>query len=83
MPTTVSSGVVLTQQANGNYALALLLTVITNTSAVFTIPPMLKWLAKFTSDVELDIAALIAKLVSVLHMRTHAHTPCATPAATL
>ena len=43
MPTTVSSGVVLTQQANGNYALALLLTVITNTTAVFTIPPMLKW----------------------------------------
>eukprot|EP00729_Bicosta_minor_P005400 gene5400-26487_t len=62
MPTTVSSGVVLTQQANGNYALALLLTVITNTTAVFTIPPMLKWLAKFTSEVELDVGALIAKL---------------------
>eukprot|EP00041_Stephanoeca_diplocostata_P031946 m.1006833 g.1006833 ORF g.1006833 m.1006833 type:complete len:60 (+) comp24056_c1_seq17:705-884(+) len=29
MPTTISSGIILTQQANGNYALAVLLTVTT------------------------------------------------------
>ena len=47
MPTTVSSGIVLTQQAQGNDALALLLTVVTNSLAVFTVPPMLDWLVEF------------------------------------
>ena len=61
-PTTVSSGVVLTQQANGNYALALMLTVVTNICATFTIPPMLSWLGDVSDEVSLDVASLILKL---------------------
>eukprot|EP00039_Didymoeca_costata_P006648 m.92099 g.92099 ORF g.92099 m.92099 type:complete len:406 (-) comp13337_c0_seq2:909-2126(-) len=62
MPTTISSGVVLTQQMNGNFALALFLTVVTNTIGVFTVPPMLGWLIEFESEVSLDIGGLVAKL---------------------
>jgi predicted Na+-dependent transporter len=49
-------------QADGNYALAVLLTVVTNTLAVFTIPGMLAWLADF-DGVSLDVAELMLKLV--------------------
>ena len=38
MPTTLSSGIALTQQARGNVALALLLTVSTNLLGIFTVP---------------------------------------------
>lgn len=38
MPTTLSSGVILTRLANGNFALALLLTVVTNLAAILLIP---------------------------------------------
>ncbi|KAI8472893.1 MAG: putative sodium bile acid cotransporter [Monoraphidium minutum] len=41
MPTALSSGVTLTQALGGNVALALLLTVATNTLGVFTMPLML------------------------------------------
>lgn len=49
-------------QANGNYALAVLLTVVTNMVASFTIPGMLSWLADF-DGVTLDVADLVLKLV--------------------
>jgi len=53
-PTTSSSGVVMVQSAHGNWTLSLLLTVFTSILAIFTIPPMLLWLATFeTSDVSL------------------------------
>ena len=38
MPTTLSSGVILTRAAKGNFALALLLTVATNLAAILLIP---------------------------------------------
>jgi hypothetical protein len=38
MPTTLSSGVILTRAANGNDTLALLLTVVTNLAAIVIIP---------------------------------------------
>ena len=38
MPTTLSSGVILTRAAKGNFALALLLTVVTNLAAILLIP---------------------------------------------
>ncbi|EIE25220.1 hypothetical protein COCSUDRAFT_46640 [Coccomyxa subellipsoidea C-169] len=44
MPTTLSSGVSLTQAFGGNAALALLLTVGTNLVGIFTMPFMLCWL---------------------------------------
>lgn len=68
MPATVSSSVVLTQQAGGNGTLALLLVIITNLSAVFLIPPMLLWLAEFNnaSGVSLNIGSTILKLVETI-----------------
>ncbi|GLI65334.1 hypothetical protein VaNZ11_008880, partial [Volvox africanus] len=43
MPTTLSSGVALTQVLGGNTALALLLTITTNMTSVFTLPFVLPW----------------------------------------
>jgi sodium/bile acid cotransporter 7 len=62
MPTTVSSGIVLTQQANGNYAVALFLTVASIIIAPFTIPLMLAWRADLGEGVELDAEAMIIKM---------------------
>ncbi|EFJ43689.1 hypothetical protein VOLCADRAFT_106693 [Volvox carteri f. nagariensis] len=46
MPTTLSSGVALTQVLGGNTALALLLTISTNMASVFTLPFVLPWAMK-------------------------------------
>ncbi|KXZ50123.1 hypothetical protein GPECTOR_18g97 [Gonium pectorale] len=46
MPTTLSSGVALTQVLGGNTALALLLTISTNLVSVFTLPLLLPWALK-------------------------------------
>lgn len=43
MPTTLSSGVVMTNASGGNMAHALLITIIASTCAVFTIPIVLSW----------------------------------------
>lgn len=43
MPTTLTSGVVMTNAAGGNMAHALLITIIASTCAVFTIPIVLSW----------------------------------------
>ncbi|PNH11225.1 putative sodium/metabolite cotransporter BASS4, chloroplastic [Tetrabaena socialis] len=43
MPTTLSSGVALTQVLGGSTALALLLTIASNLASVFTLPFLLPW----------------------------------------
>lgn len=50
MPTTLSSGVVMTGSAGGNMAHALLITIIANSLAIFTIPLTLGLLLLFTGD---------------------------------
>jgi len=47
MPTTLSSGVVLTREANGNFALALLLTTVTNLLSIVIIPFVVQLLVIF------------------------------------
>ncbi|SFM96324.1 bile acid:sodium symporter [Thermodesulforhabdus norvegica] len=42
MPTTLSSGVVMTKASGGNAATALIITVLANFLAIFTVPPYLK-----------------------------------------
>jgi len=42
VPTTLTSGVTLVMQANGNYALALMITVTSNVLGVITLPFVLK-----------------------------------------
>ena len=67
MPTTISSAIVLTQQARANSTIALLLSIITNVSSVFTIPPMLDWIGQFktstASNIHFNIATVIVLLV--------------------
>ena len=62
MPTTLSSGIALTTQARGNVALALLLTVTTNTIGIFTVPFMLALLLGSIGQVELSGVDLLVKL---------------------
>jgi sodium/bile acid cotransporter 7 len=64
MPTTLTSGVVMTQQAGGHYGVALLLCSISNTVGIFTIPPMMQWLGDFGGGgVHFNIVDMIAKLI--------------------
>ncbi len=62
MPTTLSSGIALTNQARGNVALALLLTVLTNIAGIFTVPFVLAQLLETLGQVELSAAELLKKL---------------------
>lgn len=62
MPTTLSSGIALTGQARGNVALALLLTVLTNTVGIFTVPFVLQRLLASLGRVELSAVDLLLKL---------------------
>ena len=50
MPTTLSSGVVMTAAAGGSMAHALVITVVANSLAIFTIPITLAWLLSLTGD---------------------------------
>lgn len=69
MPTTLSSGVVMTGSAGGNMAHALLVTIIANTLAVFTIPLTLGFLLSLSGESrtimidQLPIMLKITKLV--------------------
>ena len=62
MPTTLSSGIVLTRQAGGNVALAHLLTVVTNTAGILTVPFVLAYLLGAIGHVELSATELLLKL---------------------
>ncbi len=62
VPTTLSSGIALTTQARGNMALALLLTVLTNTLGIFTVPFVLERLLEATGKVELSGGELFMDL---------------------
>ena len=62
MPTTLSSGLSLVQQAKGNAALALLITVGTNVVGVFVSPLILSGLLSSGHSLHIDPAPLLAKL---------------------
>ena len=62
MPTTLSSGIALTNQARGNIALALMLTVLTNTIGIFTVPFVLAQLLGAIGQIELSAGDLLVKL---------------------
>lgn len=50
MPSTLSSGVVMTGASGGNMAHALLVTILANSLAVITIPLVLGWLLSFAGE---------------------------------
>ncbi len=65
MPSTLSSGVVMTGGAGGNSAHALLVTIIANALAVFTIPVVLSLLLSTTGDartIVIDKTAIMIKI---------------------
>jgi sodium/bile acid cotransporter 7 len=65
MPTTLSSGVVMTGAAGGNMAHALVITILANGLAVFTIPVALSLLLNLVGGnavVSIDKAAIVMKL---------------------
>ncbi len=66
MPTTLSSGVVMTGAAGGNMAHALFVTIISNFIGIFSIPFILSWLLLFlnqTNGLTIDQSAIIIKLI--------------------
>ena len=65
MPTTLSSGVILTRDAKGNVALALMLTVASNLSAIAIIPFSLGLVFSSAGDLEVSIdpVPMIVKLL--------------------
>lgn len=65
MPSTLSSGVVMTGSAGGNMAHALLITILANSLAMFTIPPTLDILLGAGGNVRLiafDGVAIMTKI---------------------
>jgi sodium/bile acid cotransporter 7 len=65
MPTTLSSGVVMTGAAGGNMAQALVITILAHGLAVFTIPVMLSLLLRLVGGsavVYIDKSAIMIKL---------------------
>ncbi|KAI5078212.1 hypothetical protein GOP47_0005883 [Adiantum capillus-veneris] len=63
MPTTLSSGVLLTQAAGANTALALSLTLISNLLGIFTMPVMISKLVAPNLGFSLPAGSLIKSLV--------------------
>jgi len=61
-PTTAAMGIVLTEQAEGNVALAIGFTVFSRVAVFFT-PLYLEWLMSSSADTNFDVAELGFKLV--------------------
>lgn len=69
MPSTLSSGVVMTHSAGGNMAHALFVTIVANTLAVFTIPVVLSWLLAITGadhTIDIDKTAIMLKIATLV-----------------
>jgi sodium/bile acid cotransporter 7 len=71
MPTTLSSGVSLTQAVGGNTALALLLTILTNVLGIFTMPFLLSaLLGSGSGAVRLEPLPLLLQLLRTILLPT-------------
>ena len=69
MPTTLSSGVVMTGAAGGNMANALMITLLANFSAIFTVPVVLTFLvgdAAGAAGVLINKTALMVKMAKLV-----------------
>jgi sodium/bile acid cotransporter 7 len=66
VPTTLTTGVILTAQAGGNAALTLLLVIITNVLGVFTIPYALSAVFGSAAGLALDPAPMLAGLAKTI-----------------
>lgn len=69
MPSTLSSGVVMTGAAGGNMAHALLITILANILAVFTVPFVLSLLLNYNGDsrvIEIDQLTIMIKIATLV-----------------
>ncbi len=69
MPSTLSTGVVMTQASGGNMAHALFITILANTLAVFTIPLVLSLMLVTLGDVrsiQIDKVAIMLKIAGLV-----------------
>jgi sodium/bile acid cotransporter 7 len=69
MPTTLSSGVVMTGAAGGNMAHALVITILSSGLAVFSIPLVLSFLLNLVSgktDISFDKTAMMLKITGLV-----------------
>jgi len=69
MPTTLSSGVVMTKVAGGNMAHALVITILSNGLAVFSIPLVLSFLLNLVggkTDIAFDRTAMMLKITGLV-----------------
>ncbi|MFH2091760.1 MAG: bile acid:sodium symporter [Pseudomonadota bacterium] len=69
MPSTLSSGVVMTGTAGGNMAHALFVTILSNLIAIFSIPVILGFLLNFLhqeKSLDIDQLSIILKLILVV-----------------
>ena len=66
MPTTLSTGVILTQQVGGNAALALLLLVATNVLGVFTLPYAIQTVFGVAGAASVDPLPLVHSLAHTM-----------------
>lgn len=69
MPTTLSSGIVMTGKAGGNMAHALFITIFSNVIAVFSIPLVLSWLLSgfFESqNIDINQIAIMMRLCTLV-----------------
>ncbi len=66
MPTTLSSGIVMTKAAGGNMAHALFITILSNFIGIFTIPIILPWLLSFldqNKELLIDQGSILFRLI--------------------
>jgi len=69
MPTTLSSGVVMTREAGGNMAHALFITIVSNTISFISIPFFLSLLLAFSfesQNVQIDQVAIVVRLFALV-----------------
>eukprot|EP01024_Parvocaulis_polyphysoides_P049046 TRINITY_DN471_c0_g1_i1.p1 TRINITY_DN471_c0_g1~~TRINITY_DN471_c0_g1_i1.p1 ORF type:complete len:429 (+),score=39.89 TRINITY_DN471_c0_g1_i1:121-1407(+) len=67
VPTTLTSGATLAMQANGNYALALMITVSSNVLGVITVPFVLKLILEgVVQGLQIDAIQLLTQLLSTI-----------------
>ncbi|MEA2011763.1 MAG: bile acid:sodium symporter [Verrucomicrobiota bacterium] len=67
VPTTLSSGIVITENAGGNKATALLITIFLNFIGIFTLPLML-YLCLSVSNISLSAGNLLIKLIIIVFL---------------
>jgi len=64
MAPTLVSGTIISEQAGGDKTASLLLTIIINILAVFTVPLNLSW--TLGAEIEMEVAPLLIKLISLV-----------------